>query len=162
VAEAGASRNPMGRRSFLQGLKLTGERNPMAGLGLARFSVVCPLGGHVRSAQMPFMARGSWIAGGGHVHVAGVLNICATLGRPLISTGGHDSRFAIWRSARDTRAHLRITVPLLSLPAVISYYLKSTQRASQFGTSTGGPGCSDLSRYGDTDGVPLCSGRNDQ
>jgi hypothetical protein len=48
VAEAGASRNPVGSSghgNFLSGLKLSGERE--SGLGLARFSVVCPLGGHM-------------------------------------------------------------------------------------------------------------------
>jgi hypothetical protein len=37
--------NPLGRGNFLSGLKLSGERD--GGLGLARFSAVCPLGGHM-------------------------------------------------------------------------------------------------------------------
>jgi hypothetical protein len=45
VAEAGASIKPVGPRNFLSGLKLSGERD--GGLGLARLSAVCPLGGHM-------------------------------------------------------------------------------------------------------------------
>jgi hypothetical protein len=48
VAGAGARvrlENPLGRGNFLSGLKLSGERD--CGLGLARFSAVCPLGGHM-------------------------------------------------------------------------------------------------------------------
>ena len=37
--------NPLGHGNFLSGLKLSGERD--GGLGLARFSAVCPLGGHM-------------------------------------------------------------------------------------------------------------------
>jgi hypothetical protein len=37
--------NPLGHGNFLSGLKLSGKRD--GGLGLARFSVVCPLGGHM-------------------------------------------------------------------------------------------------------------------
>jgi hypothetical protein len=37
--------NPLGHGNFLSGLKLCGERD--GGLGLARFSAVCPLGGHM-------------------------------------------------------------------------------------------------------------------
>jgi hypothetical protein len=36
---------PLGRENFLSGLKLSGERD--GGLGLARFSAVCPLVGHM-------------------------------------------------------------------------------------------------------------------
>jgi hypothetical protein len=36
---------PLGRGNFLPGLKLSGERG--GGLGLARFTAVCPLGGHM-------------------------------------------------------------------------------------------------------------------
>jgi hypothetical protein len=35
--------NPLGRGNFWSGFKLSGERD--GGLGLARFSAVCPLGG---------------------------------------------------------------------------------------------------------------------
>jgi hypothetical protein len=45
--------NPLGHGNFLSGLKLSGERD--GGLGLARFSAVCPLGDHAR--KWPFMAR---------------------------------------------------------------------------------------------------------
>jgi hypothetical protein len=37
--------NPLGHGNFLSGLKLSGERD--GGLGLARFSAVCPLDGHM-------------------------------------------------------------------------------------------------------------------
>jgi hypothetical protein len=37
--------NPLGHGNFLSGLKLSGERD--GGLGLARFSAVCPSGGHM-------------------------------------------------------------------------------------------------------------------
>jgi hypothetical protein len=37
--------NPLGHGNFLSGLKLSGERD--GGLGLTRFSAVCPLGGHM-------------------------------------------------------------------------------------------------------------------
>jgi hypothetical protein len=37
--------NPLGHGNFLSGHKLSGERD--GGLGLARFSAVCPLGGHM-------------------------------------------------------------------------------------------------------------------
>jgi hypothetical protein len=37
--------NPLGHGNCLSGLKLSGERD--GGLGLARSSVVCPLGGHM-------------------------------------------------------------------------------------------------------------------
>ena len=37
--------NPLGHGNFLSGLKLSGERD--GGLGLARFSAVCLLGGHM-------------------------------------------------------------------------------------------------------------------
>jgi hypothetical protein len=37
--------NPLGHGNFLSGLKLSGERD--GGLGLARFSAVCPLGGYM-------------------------------------------------------------------------------------------------------------------
>jgi hypothetical protein len=37
--------NPLGHGNFLSGLKLGGERD--GGLELARFSAVCPLGGHM-------------------------------------------------------------------------------------------------------------------
>jgi hypothetical protein len=37
--------NPLGHGNFLSGLKLSGEHD--GGLGLARFSAVCPLGGHM-------------------------------------------------------------------------------------------------------------------
>jgi hypothetical protein len=60
------------------------------------------------------------------------------------------AQFVIWRSARDTRAHLRIMVPLSCPPAIITSRaaLKSTQRASQLMQVGGDPGCNDLSRYG--------------
>ena len=45
VAEAGASRKSVGPWELFSGLKLSGERD--GGLGLARFSAVCPLGGHM-------------------------------------------------------------------------------------------------------------------
>jgi hypothetical protein len=49
VAEAGASRKPVGSWELFVGArgdpKLSGERD--GGLGLARFSAVCPLGGHM-------------------------------------------------------------------------------------------------------------------
>jgi hypothetical protein len=45
VAEAGASRKSVGHGNFFSGLKLSGERG--GGLGLARFSAVCLLGGHM-------------------------------------------------------------------------------------------------------------------
>jgi hypothetical protein len=46
VAEARVRlENPLGYGNFLSGLKLSGERD--GGLGLARFSAVCPLGGHM-------------------------------------------------------------------------------------------------------------------
>jgi hypothetical protein len=46
VAEAGASRKSVGSWELvLSGLKLSGERD--GGLGLARFSAVCLLGGHM-------------------------------------------------------------------------------------------------------------------
>jgi hypothetical protein len=46
--------NPLGHGNFLSGLKLSGERD--GGLGLARFSAVCPLGGqYVR--KWPLMVR---------------------------------------------------------------------------------------------------------
>jgi hypothetical protein len=46
VAEAGVRlENPLSHGNFLSGLKLSGERD--GGLGLARFSAVCPLGGHM-------------------------------------------------------------------------------------------------------------------
>jgi hypothetical protein len=48
--------NPLGHGNFLSGLKLSGERD--GGLGLARFSAVCPLGGHMSYVRKwPFMAR---------------------------------------------------------------------------------------------------------
>jgi hypothetical protein len=37
--------NPLGHGNFMSGLKLSGERD--GGLGLARFSAGCPLGGHM-------------------------------------------------------------------------------------------------------------------
>jgi hypothetical protein len=37
--------NPLGHGNFLSVLKLSGERD--GGLGLARFTTVCPLGGHM-------------------------------------------------------------------------------------------------------------------
>jgi hypothetical protein len=37
--------NPLGHGNFSAGLKLSGERD--GGLSLARFSAVCPLGGHM-------------------------------------------------------------------------------------------------------------------
>jgi hypothetical protein len=50
VAEAGASlENPLGHGNFLSGLKLSGERD--GGLGLARFTAVCPLGGHISTGE---------------------------------------------------------------------------------------------------------------
>ena len=45
VAEAGASRKSVGPRELFSGLKLSGERD--GGLGLARFSAVFPLSGHM-------------------------------------------------------------------------------------------------------------------
>jgi hypothetical protein len=39
--------NPLGPSNFLSGLKSSGERN--GGLSLARFGIVCPLNGHMRS-----------------------------------------------------------------------------------------------------------------
>ena len=47
--------NPLGHGNFLSGLKLSGERD--GGLGLARFSAVCPLGGHTYVRKWPFMVR---------------------------------------------------------------------------------------------------------
>jgi hypothetical protein len=44
--------NPLGHGNFLSGLKLSGERD--GGLGLARFSAVCPLGGQRPCTQMAF------------------------------------------------------------------------------------------------------------
>jgi hypothetical protein len=46
---------PLGRGNFLPGLKLSGERG--GGLGLARFTAVCPLGGYLYVRKWPFMAR---------------------------------------------------------------------------------------------------------
>jgi hypothetical protein len=37
--------NPVGHGNFVSELKLSGERD--GGLGLARFSAICPLGGHM-------------------------------------------------------------------------------------------------------------------
>jgi hypothetical protein len=51
--------NPLGHGDFFSGLKLSGERD--GGLGLARFSVVCPLGGHMSvCAQMAFYGTQVW------------------------------------------------------------------------------------------------------
>jgi hypothetical protein len=51
--------NPLGRGDFFSGLKLSGERD--GGLGLARFLVVCPLGGHMHfCTQMAFYGTQVW------------------------------------------------------------------------------------------------------
>ena len=47
MAEAGASRKSVGPWELFSALKLSGERD--GGLGLARFLVVCPLGGHMHA-----------------------------------------------------------------------------------------------------------------
>jgi hypothetical protein len=52
--------NPLGHGNFLSGLKLRGERG--GGLGLARFSAVCPLDGHMYDVRKwPFMAYGTQV-----------------------------------------------------------------------------------------------------
>jgi hypothetical protein len=51
--------NPLGHGNFLSGLKLSGERG--GGLGLARFSAVCPLGGHMHANGLLWYA---YMAGG--------------------------------------------------------------------------------------------------
>jgi hypothetical protein len=53
--------SPLGHGNFLSGLKLSGERG--GGLGLARFSAVCPLGGHMYANGLLWhadMAYGIW------------------------------------------------------------------------------------------------------
>jgi uncharacterized protein YbdZ (MbtH family) len=51
--------NALGHGNFLSGLKLSGERD--GGLGLARFSAVCPLGDHMHANGL--LWHGVWHAG---------------------------------------------------------------------------------------------------
>jgi hypothetical protein len=55
VAEADASRKSAGSWELFSGFKLSGERD--GGLGLARFSAVCPLGGHMCANGFLWHAR---------------------------------------------------------------------------------------------------------
>jgi hypothetical protein len=48
--------NPLGHGHFSSGLKLSGERD--GGLGLARFSAVCPLGDHMYANGLLWHAVG--------------------------------------------------------------------------------------------------------
>jgi hypothetical protein len=74
----------------MQGLKLSGERD--GGLGLARFSAVCPLGGHMHHVRKwPLLIAVAWL-----VRRYGRWQVLHVYGPNLAADGG-------WRPGPDGR-----------------------------------------------------------